>query len=380
MLHKEANLVILSMAWLTREDARSYSRCPKDPDMETLSYWLARMEPLIRAETEGEIICVFANRSGSEDEAVYAGTSAVLGIHSGEVKVYGILGRGEKELLVVDTSKRPQAKLISEPNSTVSEVKGDPEHHTNGDARHLTNGENVERNSTAESSAESSAEASTDERTNSTISDRSDLSIDTHVTACTLPDFSEACFPKSMEDVVTPLSPVDANSPSAFFAPRSRRPEGETLQGSLKSSISIGQKEFQAALPDSPTFIRPASPKSRNCSRTRRVEYQEPALKCHDLAREEQRTGSPAVFVRPSSPKSRNASRTRQAEYQEPALASHDLAKEEQVTNRAIEIASPVQPHSAATAPDRYNPSYSPNLLGRRRSSSLSPRPKSAIW
>jgi hypothetical protein len=90
ILHKEANLVILSMAWLTRENARSYSRCPKDPDMDTLSYWLARLEPLIRAETEGEIICVFANRSGTEEEAVYAGTSAVLGIHAGEVKVYGI--------------------------------------------------------------------------------------------------------------------------------------------------------------------------------------------------------------------------------------------------------------------------------------------------
>lgn len=75
--------------------------------METLSYWLARIEPLIRAETEGEIIVVFANRTGIEEEAVYAGTSAVLGIQAGEVKVYGILGRGEKELLVVDTSKRP---------------------------------------------------------------------------------------------------------------------------------------------------------------------------------------------------------------------------------------------------------------------------------
>jgi hypothetical protein len=36
----QANLVIISMAWPTREDARSYSRSPKDPDMDTLSYWL----------------------------------------------------------------------------------------------------------------------------------------------------------------------------------------------------------------------------------------------------------------------------------------------------------------------------------------------------
>jgi len=58
---------------------------------------------------------------------VYAGTSAVLGIQDGEVRVYGLLGRGEKELLVVDTNERPQAKLISEPNSAVSNLPGDDE-------------------------------------------------------------------------------------------------------------------------------------------------------------------------------------------------------------------------------------------------------------
>lgn len=108
------------MAWLTREDLTSYSRAPKEPDMETLSYWLSRLEPIIRAERKGEIIVVLANRCGSEDDVVYAGTSCVLGINAGEVKVYGILGRGEKGLLVVDTSKRPKAKLISEPASAAS--------------------------------------------------------------------------------------------------------------------------------------------------------------------------------------------------------------------------------------------------------------------
>ncbi|KAF4632359.1 hypothetical protein G7Y89_g5769 [Cudoniella acicularis] len=120
VLYKEANLVVLTMAWLTREDITTYSRSPREPDMDTLSYWLSRLEPIIRAERTGEIIVVLANRCGSEDEVVYAGTSAVLGINGGEVKVYGILGRGEKELLVVDTSKRPKAKLISEPESAAS--------------------------------------------------------------------------------------------------------------------------------------------------------------------------------------------------------------------------------------------------------------------
>jgi hypothetical protein len=75
---------------------------------------------VIRAEDIGEIVVVFANRCGVEDNAVYAGTSCVLGINDGEVKVYGILGRSERKLLVVDTEQKPEVKLISEPNSATS--------------------------------------------------------------------------------------------------------------------------------------------------------------------------------------------------------------------------------------------------------------------
>jgi protein N-terminal amidase len=411
--------------------------------MDTLSYWLARMEPLIRAETEGEIICVFANRSGTEGEAVYAGTSAVLGIHAGEVKVYGILGRGEKELLVVDTNKRPQAKLISEPNSTASDHRDIPKDTPNDIPNGIIHGAKGARKSTNDSSAESRADASIDARTDSTVSNRSDLSLNTNVTACTIPDFSDACFPKSMEDVITPLSPVDANSPSAFFSPRSRRPEGETLLDNLKSSIGQNsQQQHQTGQPDSPNFHRPSSPKSRNASRNRQREHQEPigpartetpihqprpaSPKSRNASRTRMleypepagpaRAESPA-HVRPTSPKSRNASRTRMLEYQEPALlyhdlakvdqrtsspvlvrpasrncsrnrhreyqepalVSHNLAKEEQVKNRAGGITSPVQPQSAASAPDQCESSFLPRLTGMRRSSSLS-RPRSAIW
>lgn len=104
---------------MTRQDPRTYRRTPNEPDMETLCYWLSRMEPLIRAEDTGEIIVVICNRCGTEGDALYAGTSCVLGIESGEVKLYGILGRGEKELLVVDTSKPPYAKLVAEPQAPV---------------------------------------------------------------------------------------------------------------------------------------------------------------------------------------------------------------------------------------------------------------------
>jgi len=304
VLHKEANLVILSMAWLTREDARSYSRSPRDPDMETLSYWLARLEPIIRAETEGEIICVFANRTGVEDDAVYAGTSAVLGIHDGEVKVYGILGRGERELLVVDTNKRPQAKLISEPNSAASRAS---------------------KSQTSETSHNS---------INSIMSARSGLSVNTETTACTTPDPAE--LSRKIEEAITPLSPVDASSPSAFYAPQARYPEPETLHATLQSSI--GRPQISPATVDSPSVDRPPSPKSRN------------------------------------------ASRNRNRERSSPALASHDLAEEVPATNKAhTAVLSPTQPHSAAAAPERYQASFAGNHLGPRSAHS-SPRPKSALW
>ncbi|KXJ93364.1 carbon-nitrogen hydrolase, partial [Microdochium bolleyi] len=97
-----ANVVVLSMAWLTREPADTFCSQPKEPDMETLTYWIKRLEPLIRADSDEEIIVIFANRCGVEDEAVYAGSSAVIGIQRGEVTVYGLLGRAEEKLLVVD--------------------------------------------------------------------------------------------------------------------------------------------------------------------------------------------------------------------------------------------------------------------------------------
>ncbi|KAH8710709.1 Protein N-terminal amidase [Beauveria bassiana] len=109
-----ADVIILSMAWI-REESREFSCMPNEPDMETLTYWVTRLEPLIRENRKDEIIVVFANRCGIEGDVTYAGTSAVLGIHHGEVTVYGLLGRGEKELLVVDTTHPPYGKLLYHP-------------------------------------------------------------------------------------------------------------------------------------------------------------------------------------------------------------------------------------------------------------------------
>ncbi|KAK0719950.1 hypothetical protein B0H67DRAFT_643250 [Lasiosphaeris hirsuta] len=130
ILEVQANVVILTMAWHTNQDISIFSRRPQEPDLETLVYWVQRLEPLIKAESEQEVIVIFCNRSGIEDDVMYTGTSAVLGVRGGEVFVYGLLGRGVKELLVVDTSSPPISKLTSADgveaeNSYVEETAAD---------------------------------------------------------------------------------------------------------------------------------------------------------------------------------------------------------------------------------------------------------------
>lgn len=198
------------MAWLTRDDPRAYSQVPREPDMETLSYWLARLEPLIRAEIEGEIIVVFANRCGSEGEATYAGTSAVLGINAGEVKVYGILGRGEKELLIVDTDKRPQAKLVSEPNPSVSVAV----------ANHSESADTESRSSVPPMLGTEHHDSAIDDDDDD-IFDEDDFDLEEHDDPY---DF-------------LPVSPTDPRFPQAYFGPKQSTYGGDNPRNSLISSI-----------------------------------------------------------------------------------------------------------------------------------------------
>ncbi|KFY31506.1 hypothetical protein V493_01035, partial [Pseudogymnoascus sp. VKM F-4281 (FW-2241)] len=270
ILHRQANMVIISMAWVTREDARSYSRSPKEPDMGTLAYWVARLEPLIRGEDDGEVIVVLANRSGTEGDATYTGTSAVLGIQRGEVKLYGVLGRGERELLVVDTSKRPQAKLVSDP-AIPARVREPASAHT--------------RDLAPELSSETSANSNTTESSGL----REYKSTHSSLTSLMEPGEKQP----SIDEVLVagiPLSPVEPISPHMFFGskpmvPEDRQPLKSTATNpsdsppALKSSKESSYKTLESAsnginhnesstpAPDTGAFERPSSPKSRNASR-----------------------------------------------------------------------------------------------------------------
>lgn len=101
-------MVVLSMAWRRHEIEE---RHPSEPDMEAVTSWVERLLPLIQAEHKKEVIVVLANRCGMESAVQYAGTSTVLGIKEGKIQVYGMLGRDEESLLVVDTNEPPKTNL-----------------------------------------------------------------------------------------------------------------------------------------------------------------------------------------------------------------------------------------------------------------------------
>lgn len=99
------------MAWNTQTDPMLFHQQIREPDMESLSYWLTRLRPMIDLGVGEEVIVVLANRTGFEGDATYVGTSSILGIKDGDVRLYGILGRGEQRLLIVDTDDPPYARL-----------------------------------------------------------------------------------------------------------------------------------------------------------------------------------------------------------------------------------------------------------------------------
>ncbi|CZR59231.1 related to amino-terminal amidase [Phialocephala subalpina] len=361
VLHREANLVILSMAWLTRENPRSYSRVPKEPDMDTLSYWLSRLEPLIREEGEEEIICVFANRCGTEDEATYAGTSAVLGIQGGEVKVYGILGRGEKELLVIDTSKRAQMQLVSEPRAPTTKMPVKSPMRSPADIRSSTSS-----SSTIDSGRSLSSE----------------LSISTGHTSADPPPLEPVSF--------SPISPVENPSKQSFFGPGPvqdhppPRPESRAAKERRPTPIPqsspvpdptpelqsiLGSNRYPTPIPHS----RPPSPKSRNASRSRGPNLIDSPLLDEILPNE--------ILHSEVLPEDIRTTRAQFSNNRITQSVSVDA------TEHLPRISPAAEPEAKLTRPTRatsenssqYESSFTKNTLGPR-SRHISPRPRSTLW
>ncbi|KAK8028973.1 N-terminal amidase [Apiospora marii] len=108
----QPNVVMLSAAETSGYGLSSFGSEPNEPDWETVNRWMKGLVPLLQRNTQHETIFVFANCSGIENgSTIYTGTSAILGIQCGEVRVYGILSRTDRELLVVDTRDGPICTL-----------------------------------------------------------------------------------------------------------------------------------------------------------------------------------------------------------------------------------------------------------------------------
>lgn len=121
-LANKSEIIVLSMAWLTRISAATLTIEPEEPDLATLSYWIERLKPLV--EGEEEIVAVFANRCGEElgknplgaEEGVrYAGSSWIGRVGRGQVRIWGMLGKAEEGVCVIDTEEKPRWILKMQP-------------------------------------------------------------------------------------------------------------------------------------------------------------------------------------------------------------------------------------------------------------------------
>lgn len=91
-----ATLAVVPMNWLAGGGAGAAA----EPEEDTLRYWAQRMLPAVARAAPS--VLVACNRVGVERGVAFAGSSAVLGLGGGRVRVYGAAGRGTEELLVCD--------------------------------------------------------------------------------------------------------------------------------------------------------------------------------------------------------------------------------------------------------------------------------------
>jgi hypothetical protein len=254
--------------------------------MEALSYWISRLEPVIRAEDRGEIIVVLANRCGVEDEAVYTGTSCVLGIENGEVKLYGVLGRGEKRLLVVDTSETPESKLVQA--DAIPSI---------ADTRDLTYKEPM---------------SSIDARISETIP-----------VSPVEPSRQHVFF--SAQLALLSTDSVEPNSASSLFVhtPWDKTPTSFRAEDLTRLINSSSPKPSSLQIPSPSTSLQVPSPASSlqmpSPASSLQVPSPSPILQSSS-------TRAAPLPPRPEAPKVRNSSRTRPMEHNPPTLSTKDLA------------------------------------------------------
>jgi len=114
----KAQLVIVSMAWLTRLSQLELEELPLRPDNDTMSYWIERFYPL--QKTSGPVFLVLANRCGWERQACYAGTSSVICFREGRGYIYDMLGKYDEQCMVVDLQKVCWPRRSILPSSTLT--------------------------------------------------------------------------------------------------------------------------------------------------------------------------------------------------------------------------------------------------------------------
>lgn len=135
VLDSRAQLVILSMAWLTLLSQDELDSLGDQPEMDTFNYWIQRFWPLIQRKMEhgdedGEkrVVIVFANRAGEEPPvagdkppARYAGTSAIIAVtqrQSGtgeeeepldvKIQCWDLMGATSEGICFADTAGDPE--------------------------------------------------------------------------------------------------------------------------------------------------------------------------------------------------------------------------------------------------------------------------------
>jgi protein N-terminal amidase len=104
VLETGAQLVIVSMAFLTRLSPQELRELPLRPDNATLEYWVERFYPVHRSNRQ-PVFIVFSNRCGIEGSACYAGTSSIICFREGKGYIYDLLGKWDEQCLVVDLQK-----------------------------------------------------------------------------------------------------------------------------------------------------------------------------------------------------------------------------------------------------------------------------------